>query len=156
MCNLYSGGLPDVGTGFPSSKRTSTPDAVIISQTVRLCDKNMTKISEPINSLEADFGVAKKATIADTMIPPNKEATPKQEMDSPLFNVVLITAGNKKIEVIIAVREFTGIGLNESRNFIHSVPKTIQGRLTAEEAELIKLRFESAGATVEVKPVDAV
>jgi large subunit ribosomal protein L7/L12 len=67
------------------------------------------------------------------------------------FDVVLKAAGEKKINVIKAVREVTSLGLKEAKDLVESAPATIKEGVNKDEAESIKKKFEEAGATVEVK-----
>ena len=67
------------------------------------------------------------------------------------FDVVLASAGEKKIQVIKAVREIAGLGLKEAKDLVESAPKPIKEGLPKEEAEKIKTQLEDAGATVELK-----
>jgi large subunit ribosomal protein L7/L12 len=67
------------------------------------------------------------------------------------FDVILQSAGDKKINVIKAVREITGLGLKEAKELVDSAPKPIKEGVSKEEAEQIKAKLEEAGATVEIK-----
>ena len=67
------------------------------------------------------------------------------------FDVVLKAAGEKKINVIKAVREVTSLGLKEAKDLVESAPATIKEAVSKDEAETIKKKFEEAGATIEIK-----
>jgi len=67
------------------------------------------------------------------------------------FDVVLKAAGEKKINVIKAVREVTSLGLKEAKDLVESAPATVKEAVSKDEAEAIKKKFEEAGATVEIK-----
>ena len=67
------------------------------------------------------------------------------------FDVVLTAAGDKKINVIKAVREVTSLGLKEAKDLVDGAPETVKEGVTKDEAEAIKKKFEEAGATVEIK-----
>jgi len=67
------------------------------------------------------------------------------------FDVILASAGDKKIQVIKAVRELTGLGLKEAKELVDSAPKAIKEGVASDEADKIKATLEEAGATVEVK-----
>jgi large subunit ribosomal protein L7/L12 len=67
------------------------------------------------------------------------------------FNVILVTPGSNKINVIKAVREVTSLGLKEAKDLVDGAPKPIKEGVNKEEAEAIKKKFTDAGATVEVK-----
>jgi large subunit ribosomal protein L7/L12 len=63
----------------------------------------------------------------------------------------LTNAGNNKIQVIKVVREITGLGLKEAKDFVESLPKVVKENISKEQAEEIKKKLEAAGATVEIK-----
>jgi len=67
------------------------------------------------------------------------------------FNVILAGAGDKKIQVIKAVRAITGLGLKEAKDLVEAAPKPVKEGVNKEEAEKIKKELEESGATVEVK-----
>jgi large subunit ribosomal protein L7/L12 len=67
------------------------------------------------------------------------------------FDVILEAAGDKKIQVIKAVREATGLGLKEAKEVVDNAPKAVKEKASAEEAEALKTMLEEAGATVAVK-----
>src|ERR1700712_3382123 len=67
------------------------------------------------------------------------------------FDVVLKAAGEKKINVIKAVREVTSLGLKEAKDLVESAPATVKEGVSKDEAEAIKKKFEEAGATIEIK-----
>jgi large subunit ribosomal protein L7/L12 len=67
------------------------------------------------------------------------------------FDVVLKAAGEKKINVIKAVREVTSLGLKEAKDLVESAPATVKEGVSKDEAETIKKKFEEAGATIEIK-----
>ncbi len=67
------------------------------------------------------------------------------------FDVILEAAGDKKIQVIKAVREATGLGLKEAKEVVDNAPKAVKEKASADEAEALKTTLEEAGATVAVK-----
>ena len=67
------------------------------------------------------------------------------------FDVILAGVGDKKIQVIKAVRELTGLGLKEAKDLVEGAPKAVKEGVTKEQAEEIKKKLEEQGATVEVK-----
>src|SRR6266849_6395151 len=67
------------------------------------------------------------------------------------FNVVLMAAGDKKIQVIKVVRELTGLGLKEAKDLVDGAPKTVKENVGKDEAAAVKKKLEDAGATVEMK-----
>jgi large subunit ribosomal protein L7/L12 len=77
-------------------------------------------------------------------------AAPAEEAKST-FDVVLKAAGDKKIQVIKVVRQYTGLGLKEAKDLVEAAPKAVKESLPKEEAEKIKKELEEQGATVELK-----
>jgi len=73
------------------------------------------------------------------------------EEEKSSFDVVLAAAGDKKIQVIKAVREATGLGLKEAKELVDGAPKNVKEGLSKEDAEALKTALEEAGATVELK-----
>ncbi len=113
---------------------------------------NMTvlELSNFIKELEEKFGVKAAAPVmAHAPAAQAAEAAPVEEKTE--FNVVLSNIGEKKIQVIKAVRAITGLGLKEAKELVEGVPKSIKEGISKEEAEKIKKQLEEAGATVEIK-----
>ena len=109
---------------------------------------NMLEVSELISEIEDKFGVTAAAPVAVAAAPAAGEAV-AEEKDS--FNVVLASAGEKKIQVIKVVRTITELGLKEAKDLVESAPKPIKEGVAKAEAEEIKTKLEEAGATVELK-----
>lgn len=80
-------------------------------------------------------------------------AAPAAAAEPTEFNVILTGHGDKKIQVIKALREITSLGLKEAKEVVEGVPKPIKESINKEEAESIKKKLEEAGGTVEIKPV---
>ena len=110
---------------------------------------NMLEVSELISEIEDKFGVTAAAPVAVAAAPAAGEAAVEEEKDS--FNVVLASAGDKKIQVIKAVRTITELGLKEAKDLVESAPKPIKEGVAKAEAEDMKTKLEEAGATVELK-----
>ena len=110
---------------------------------------NMLEVSELISEIEDKFGVAAAAPVAVAAAPAAGEAAAEEEKDS--FNVVLTSAGDKKIQVIKVVRTITELGLKEAKDLVEGAPKPIKEGVAKAEAEEIKTKLEEAGATVELK-----
>ena len=98
--------------------------------------------------LEEKWGVSAAAAVA-VAGPAAAAAAPAEEKTE--FTVMLVGAGDKKIEVIKEVRAITGLGLKEAKDLVEGAPKTIKEGVTKDEAASIKKKFEEAGAKVEVK-----
>ena len=110
---------------------------------------NMLEVSELISEIEDKFGVTAAAPVAVAAAPAAGEAAAEEEKDS--FNVVLTSAGDKKIQVIKVVRTITELGLKEAKDLVESAPKPIKEDVAKAEAEEMKTKLEEAGATVELK-----
>ena len=110
---------------------------------------NMLEVSELISEIEDKFGVTAAAPVAVAAAPAAGEAAVEEEKDS--FNVVLTSAGDKKIQVIKAVRTITALGLKEAKDLVEGAPKPIKEGVAKAEAEEMKTKLEEAGATVELK-----
>ncbi len=107
--------------------------------------------SQLVKVLEERLGVsAAAATVAAAAPAAGAAAAPAAE-EKTEFNVILVSAGANKINVIKAVREVTSLGLKEAKDLVDGAPKPIKEGVNKEEAESIKKKFTEAGATVEVK-----
>ncbi len=113
---------------------------------------NMTvlELSELVKEMEEKFGVSAAAPVAVAAAGPAAEAAPAAE-EKTEFDVILKSAGDKKINVIKEVRALTGLGLKEAKDMVEGAPSTVKEGVTKEEAEDIKKKIEAAGGTVEVK-----
>ena len=109
------------------------------------------ELSDLVKALEEKFGV--KANMPMMAAPVGGQAaggSPAQEEKST-FTVVLTSAGASKIAVIKEVRTMTSLGLKEAKDLVDAAPKPVREGVTKEEAEDMKKRLETAGATVELK-----
>ncbi|HOB21477.1 MAG: 50S ribosomal protein L7/L12 [Firmicutes bacterium] len=113
---------------------------------------NMTvlELSELVKELEEKFGVSAAAPVAVAAAPAAAGAAPAEE-EKTSFDVVLTSAGDKKVQVIKAVREITALGLKEAKELVDSAPKPIKEGVSKDEAEQIKAKIEEAGGSVELK-----
>lgn len=102
--------------------------------------------------LEEKWGVSAAAPVAVAGVPAagGGEAAPAEE-EKTEFDVVLASAGDKKINVIKEVRAITGLGLKEAKELVEGAPKAVKEGVPKDEAEELKKKLEGAGATVEVK-----
>ena len=112
--------------------------------------ENMTvlEMSEFVKELEEKFGVSAAAPVA-VAAAPAAAAEAAEEKDE--FDVVLTSAGDKKINVIKVVRAITGLGLKEAKDMVDGAPNTVKEGVSKAEAEDIKKQLEEAGAGVELK-----
>ena len=111
----------------------------------------MLEISDLVKGLEEKYGISAAAGMPMMMgAGAAAEAKPAAEEQTE-FTVVLSAIGEKKINVIKAVREVTSLGLKEAKDLVEGAPKPVKEGVSKEEAETIKKKFEEAGATVEIK-----
>ena len=106
------------------------------------------ELSELVSALEEKFGVSAAAPVAVAGVAAAGEAAAEEQTE---FNVVLTSAGEKKIQVIKAVREATGLGLKEAKAVVDAAPGNVKEGLSKDDAEALKTKLEDAGATVELK-----
>ena len=105
------------------------------------------ELSDLVKAIEEEFGVsAAPVAVAAAGAAPAAAAEEKTE-----FDVVLASAGAKKLDVIKVVREITGLGLKDAKDFVEAAPKTIKEGASKEDAEALKAKLTEAGATVEIK-----
>ena len=105
------------------------------------------ELSELVKALEEEFGVSAAAPVA-MMAGPVAAAVEEEKTE---FTPTLVEIGAKKIEVIKAVREITGLGLKEAKDLVDNAPKPIKENVSKDEAESIQKKMEEAGAKVELK-----
>src|SRR5204863_6708406 len=110
------------------------------------------ELSERIKALEEEFGVSATAVAAAAPAAGGPSADGEgAEEESTTVDVVLTAPGEKKIQVIKAVRAATGLGLKEAKALVDSAPKAIKEGIEREEADKLKADLEEAGGEVEVK-----
>ncbi len=107
------------------------------------------ELNELVKALEEKFGVSAAAMAAGSAAGAGEGAAVVEEKDS--FNVFLKAAGEQKIAVIKVVREATGKGLKESKDLVDGAPKMVKEGLKKDEANDLKTKLETAGATVELQ-----
>ena len=114
--------------------------------------ENMTvlELSELVKAMEEKFGVSAAAPVAVAAVGGAAPAAGAAE-EKTEFTVVLTAAGDKKINVIKAVREATGLGLKEAKELVDGAPKPVKENIGKAEAEELKGKLEEDGATVELK-----
>ena len=111
-----------------------------------IATKTLMEVMELVKAIEDKFGVSAAAPVMAAG--PAAAAAPVEEQTE--FNVILKAAGEKKVEVIKAVRAITGLGLKEAKDLVEATG-TIKEAATKDEAAKMKKDLEAAGATVEVK-----
>jgi large subunit ribosomal protein L7/L12 len=118
--------------------------------------KNMTvlDLADLVKTLENEFGVSAApvaVAAAPTSAAPGKQAEASAAEEKTEFTITLKSFGEKKIEVIKAVREVTTLGLKQAKDLVEAAPQVVKEGISKEEAETIKKKLEAAGATVEIK-----
>ena len=108
------------------------------------------EVSDLVKTLEDELGVSAAAPVAVAAGPAAGAAAPAEE-EKTEFDVVLVDAGAKKIDVIKAVRAITSLGLKEAKDLVEGAPKPVKQAVSKDEAAQLKKQLEDAGAKVEVK-----
>ena len=128
---------------------TLTNDEIIEA----LKNKSLIEISDLVKQFEETFGVTAAAPVAVAAAPAagggGGETAAAAEQEE--FDVILDSAGDKKIQVIKVVRELTSLGLKEAKDLVDGAPKTVVEKANKETAEKAKEALEGAGAAVSVK-----
>ncbi len=109
--------------------------------------KTLMEVMELVKAIEEKFGVTAAAPVM--MSGPAADAAPVEEQTE--FTVVLKAIGEKKVEVIKAVRAITGLGLKEAKDLVEGAPQTVKDAVSKDDAAKFKKDLEAAGAQVEVK-----
>ena len=113
-----------------------------------IAEKSLMEVMELVKAIEEKFGVSAAAPVA-VAAGPAAAAAPVEEQTE--FTVVLKAAGEKKVEVIKAVRAITGLGLKEAKDLVDGAPKTVKEGVSKADADALKKQLEDAGAKVEIK-----
>jgi large subunit ribosomal protein L7/L12 len=111
-----------------------------------IADMSVMDVAELVSAMEEKFGVSAAAAVAAA---PAEGAAAAEEQSE--FDVILTSAGEKKVNVIKAVRAATGLGLKEAKAVVDGAPGPVKEGVSKEEAEELKKALEEAGASVEVK-----
>jgi len=114
-----------------------------------IAELSVIDVVELISAMEEKFGVSAAAAVAVAAAPAAGGDAAADEKDE--FDVILTAAGEKKVNVIKAVRGITGLGLKEAKDLVDGAPSPIKEGASKDEAEEIKKQLEEAGATVELK-----
>ncbi len=115
-------------------------------------DASILEVNQLVKDMEEEFGItaAAMAPVAAAGAAAGGDASAAAE-EKTEFDVVLVSHGDKKINVIKAVREVSSLGLKEAKELVESAPKAIKEAVSKEEAGELKKKFEDVGATVEIK-----
>ena len=115
-----------------------------------IADMSVMDVVQLVEAMEDKFGVSAAAAVAAApAAAAASDAAPAEEKDE--FDIILSGAGDKKVNVIKAVRSITGLGLKEAKEMVDSAPSTIKEAAPKAEAEEAKKALEEAGASVELK-----
>lgn len=107
--------------------------------------------SELKKLMEEKFGVTAHAPVTLAQLQPHPGAAGQESEEKETFEVILISSGDKKIEVLKVVREVTGLGLKEAKDLVDGAPKPLKAGVKKDEAESIKKKVEAVGGKVELK-----
>ena len=114
-----------------------------------IAEMSVMEVVELIEAMEEKFGVTAAAAVAAAPVAAAEGGAAAAEQTE--FDVVLAGAGDKKVNVIKAVRAITGLGLKEAKEMVEGAPKAVKEGVAKDEAEKIKKELEEAGAKVELK-----
>ncbi len=115
-----------------------------------IAEMSVMDVVQLVEAMEEKFGVSAAAAVAAApAAAAGGDAAPVEEKDE--FDIILSGAGDKKVNVIKAVRSITGLGLKEAKDLVEGVPKEVKAGVSKKEAEEIKAKLEAAGAKVELK-----
>jgi len=116
-----------------------------------IADMSVMQVVELVQAMEQKFGVSAAAAVAVAPAAAAGGAAAAAVEEKTEFNVILATVGDKKVNVIKAVRTVTGLGLKEAKDLVDGAPSTVKEGVSKAEAEEIKKQLVEAGATVEFK-----
>ena len=116
-----------------------------------ISDMSVMDVVDLVNAMEEKFGVSAAAAVAAAPVAAGAGGGEAAVEEKDEFEVVLAGAGDKKVNVIKAVRGITGLGLKEAKALVDEAPSSIKEGATKDEAEEFKKQLEEAGATVELK-----
>lgn len=117
----------------------------------QLSELTIMEVSQLVSALEEKWGVSAAAPVAVAAAGAPADGGGAAAAEKDEFNVVLKAAGEKKIQVIKAVREITGLGLKEAKDLVDGAPKAVKEAVAKDEAEEMKKKIEEAGGTVELE-----
>ena len=107
------------------------------------------ELADLVKAVEEEFGVSAAAPVGVVAVAGAAAAPAAEEKTE--FDVILTGFGDKKLNVIKAVREITGLGLKEAKDMVEGCPKAVKEGVSKDDADKLKAELEAAGATVEIK-----
>ena len=108
------------------------------------------ELKDLVSEIETKFGVSGAIMVGGAAPAADGAAAPAAE-EKTEFDVILASAGDKKLNVIKVVKDALGLGLKDAKDLVDGAPKTVKEGASKEEAEALKKQLEEAGATVEIK-----
>lgn len=120
----------------------------IISEIEKL---SVLELAELVKALEEKFGVTAQAAVVAAPAMSGADPSAVAEEEQSEFDVILSSPGEKKIQVIKAVRSLTELGLKEAKALVDGAPNPVKEGISKEEAEQVKAELEGVGAVVEIK-----
>ena len=114
-----------------------------------IAEMSVMEVVELVEAMEEKFGVSAAAAVAAAPAAAGDGGVAEEVKDE--FDVVITSAGEKKVNAIKVVRAITGLGLKEAKALVDEAPSSIKEGVTKEEAEDLKKQLEEAGASVELK-----
>src|SRR6056297_1860913 len=111
-------------------------------------EMSVLELADVVKAFEEEFGVSAAAPVAVAAAPGAAAEAAEEQTE---FDVILTGAGEKKVNVIKAVRELTGLGLKEAKAVVDEAPSPVKEGVSKEDAEAAKAKLEEAGASVEMK-----
>ena len=114
-----------------------------------IAEMSVMDVVELVEAMEEKFGVSAAAAVAAAPVADGGDAGAEEVKDE--FDVIITSAGEKKVGTIKVVRALTGLGLKEAKALVDEAPSTVKEGVTKDEAEDIKKQLEEAGASVELK-----
>ena len=114
-----------------------------------VAEMSVMDVVELVEAMEEKFGVSAAAAVAAAPVAAGPDAGGAEEKDE--FEVVLTSAGEKKVNTIKVVRSLTGLGLKEAKALVDEAPSSIKEGVSKDDAEDMKKQLEEAGASVELK-----
>ncbi len=118
----------------------------------KISQLTLVEAAELVKKMEEKFGISTAAPVAVAGVAPASGGAQPVEDEPSSYNVVLKSAGDKKVDVIKVVREITGLGLKEAKELVEKGNQVVKEGLEKKSAEELKKKLEGAGASVELVP----
>ncbi len=142
-------------TGVKKSSKAKKEAKGLTKEEIIAAIRNMTvmDLADLVKTLESEFGVsaAPMAMAAAPAATPSESAEAASEEEKTEFSITLKSFGERKIEVIKAVREVTSLGLKQAKDLVETAPQVVKEGISKEEVDTVKQKLEGAGAVVEIK-----